>query len=689
MKKSLIVIAGLCLSALIIQLAGAAEAPADEKKQDKPTVSISQKMDDVMVEEAARVKEELKQSARSLFERRPLGWDLQTLRYLYQWLLSLPKNLPELSKQLIAHSRELGFVGSLLLFIFLAALVYSLLGQKRVLFSIELRVKKFSFSEKLPETVYTYFKSLLNVVVSALIPFIFLGAFSLIQAMIKYQADWFRLTGQLLWLWAFGALAISLFREVLTRDIFKTTKKYGNTVFRMTRLIILFVLLGYAFFWAAETFELRQDVLAFIKFVISFSIVCISFLLTLKKRAILSLIPELPYSSYRRFVKWITRYYYPLVFFSFLTGLLWCLGYKQLGRTVLTKIWLTAIAFLLIMAVYHFLGGLLQKWRDKAEVSDEAAQLLIKSLKRLLTYTTITATLIIVLNLLGLLNPLQRLMSFPVFQVGDSTISFWVIIRAALIILAFVFGSRILQAYLDYKVYPSLGIETGLGYALNTFLKYLLIAIGFLIALNIVGIDLRFLLVFAGAIGIGIGLGLQTMAANVIAGFTIIFGGKIRKGDWIEVQKTIGKVTDIYLRATKVRTRDDIEYLVPNSELISGIIVNYSLSTSLIRIELPVGVSYDADPREVEKILLDVAGREPLISKAMKPAVRFVEYGDSSLNFQLLIWMDVKKHARRMVRSNLYFAIFDEFKKAGIEIPFPQRDLHVRSYPGKQSSTPD
>jgi small-conductance mechanosensitive channel len=203
--------------------------------------------------------------------------------------------------------------------------------------------------------------------------------------------------------------------------------------------------------------------------------------------------------------------------------------------------------------------------------------------------------------------------------------------------------------------------------------------IGFFISLDIVGINLRFLLVFAGAIGIGVGLGLQNIAANVISGFTIIFGGKIRKGDWIEMEGTLGTVTDIYLRATKVRTRDNIEYLIPNSDLISKTIVNYSLSSPMIRIDLPVGISYKSDPREAERIMLEVAERERLVSKYKKPVVRFTEYADSSINFELLIWIDVRKVPRRIVRSALYFAIFDEFKKSGIEIPFPQRDVHIRS----------
>jgi small-conductance mechanosensitive channel len=138
-------------------------------------------------------------------------------------------------------------------------------------------------------------------------------------------------------------------------------------------------------------------------------------------------------------------------------------------------------------------------------------------------------------------------------------------------------------------------------------------------------------------------------------------------------------VTDIYLRATKVRNRDNIEYLVPNSNLISNTIVNYSLSSPMIRIDLPVGVSYRSDPREVKKILLEVAEKEPMVSKFQKPMVRFIEYGDSSINFELLIWIDVRVTPRRNVRSVLYFEIFEEFRKAGIEIPFPQRDIHIRS----------
>ena len=222
-------------------------------------------------------------------------------------------------------------------------------------------------------------------------------------------------------------------------------------------------------------------------------------------------------------------------------------------------------------------------------------------------YATVLATVTVVLNLLGLLGILREVMSIPVLVLGGATITFWTIASVVVILVAFFYASRLLRAYLDYRIYPHLGIDQGLGYILNTLLNYVFLGIGLLISLRIVGLDLRLLMVFAGAVGIGVGLGLQSLAANIISGFIIIFGGKVRKGDWIEVGGTLGEVTDVYLGTAKVRTRDNIEYLIPNADLVTNTIVNYSLSSVFIRMDLAVGVSYSADPREVEKILLDVA----------------------------------------------------------------------------------
>ncbi len=659
------------------------EAVAEDKKQS--AIALPDEMGDSMAKEAARVSEDIQRQARSLFERKPVGWGWGTIDYLYKWVLRLPLMIPQIVKHILEQSRVLGFAGSLIMLTFIVAVLYSLLGQQRVLARVEAGVRP--LRAKMPEATYPYFISALKVVVTALIPLLLLGAFALVNAMITYKAAWFQLTGRLLGLWAIGALLISLLRESLTRDLFKVTARHGKTVFTLARLATLYVLLGIAIFWGAEVFPIRKDVLALLKFAVSVTIVIVLFLLLLKKKALLSFLPALPYRSYQGYIRMLDRYYYPLIFLSFLLSLLWCIGYKQLGGVVLGKIWLAVGVYLLIMLVYHVLRGLLQKWHATVDPSHEEAQFLARSLKSLLLYATIVAAGIIILELLGLMNPLQRLFSFPVLKLGATQVTLWIIFKAVFIIVAFIYAARLLPAILDYKIYPAIGIDPGLGYALNTFFKYFSFALGFLISLKIVGIDLRFLLVFAGAAGIGIGLGLQNMAANVISGFAIIFGGKIRKGDWIEVGDTLGVVTDIFLRATNVRDRDNVEYLIPNSKLISDTIVNYSLSSPMIRIELLVGVSYAADPQKVQEILLAVAEKEPMVAKKHKPEVRFTEYADSSINFELLIWIDVRKTARRAVRSALYFAIFEELKKAGIEIPFPQRDIHIRSQVDAGAST--
>ena len=654
--------------------AAAQPAPEDQKQ---PAISLPEDVGTTIAQRAASVKTEIANQASSLFERTPIGWDWNTLEYLYKWAVGLPLRLPEFIQQIMEQSRILGVAGSFIVFIFLAAVFYSLLGRKRILAQIEKKVQP--LRPKIPQTIYPFFLSTLKVLVSALIPLILLAAYSMINAMVHYRAAWFQLTGKLLILWAIGSLVVSLLRESLTQNLFQATSRYGKKIFQLARLALLYGLVGFAAIQGAAAFQIRPDVIDLLKFAISVSIVVILFLFHLMKTALMSFLPDLPYRTYQSFIRILNRIYYPFIFLSFITALLWCIGYKQLGRAVLIKIWASGGAYLLIMLAYHKIRDWLQKWYADKDVSDEAAQFLFQSFRTMLSYATVLATIGIILNLLGLLDLVERVISFPVVELGTTQVTLWLMIKAVIILLAFIYAARLLQAYLDYKIYPSLGIDAGLGYALDTTFKYTFIAIGVLISLKVVGLDLRFLLVFAGAAGIGIGLGLQHLAGNIISGFTIIFGGKIRKGDWIEVEKELGMVTDIYLRATKVRTRDNIEHLVPNSNLISNTIVNYSLSSPMIRLDLPVGVSYLSDPQQVKKILLEVAEKEPLVSKFQKPMVRFIEYGNSSINFELLIWIDVRVTPRRNVRSALYFEIFEEFRKGGIEIPFPQRDIHIRS----------
>ncbi len=658
------------------------DAPAGEEPAgqgpEKPSISFpAADMEEGLRAAASQVGDLIETGRRSLLERKPLGFDLHTVDRLKDWGLRLPLEVPRMVRMVMEQGRLLGFVGSLIMLLFLGAIFYSLFWQQKVLDLVERAVEP--LRSVIPEFFYPYFLAVLKVVVASLIPLILFGVYSLIRAFITFRAPWFLITGDLLMLWSVGALLIRLLRESLTRGLFPIPESYGRAIFRVARIFILYTLFSFAVFLGAEAFQIPEDVLALLRFVLSLSIVLMSLILLVKKRAILGVLPDLPYKSYQVFLRGLRRFYFPVMFLTFLTGLLWCVGYHKLCIAIWTKTWAVAGAFLAIVLAYHVLQGWLRQWAREKLAGDEAAKALHDALHSVLLYTTIVVLWVVVLDLLGLYDPIQRAMSFPVLVIGKTSMSFWTLVKAVLILVVFVFFSRLLRAWLDYKLYPSIHVEEGLAYAINTFLHYVLLSIGFLVSLRSVGLDLRILMVFAGALGIGIGLGMQNMAANLISGFSLVFGQKIRKGDMVQVGDTVGVVREVGLRATKVRTLDNIEYLVPNSELTSNTIVNYTLSDPLIRVHVPVGVSYSADPRQVEKILLDAAAAEPQVARHKAPEVWFSEYGDNSINFTLLVWVDVRKTSVSRVRSRLYFAIFEALAEAGIEIPFPQRDIHIRS----------
>jgi small-conductance mechanosensitive channel len=651
------------------------------EKQNTPetaaTAIVAPKdMGKAIKKEADKVKKDLKRGARLYFDRKALGWDIETIGYLYGEALSVPGRFPDSARYAMGHARVPGLVVLLAFLFFTGAWAYSRFGQQRIIAHVEKKLE--TLAKRLPPKAMRYFQSGLNVAAAAFMPALLLCLFSLIQAMSGYQAAWFQLIGGLLGLWAVGVIAFRFLQECFAWKPTAARDDAAEKIFRWIKIVLFYALLAIALFRAVELLELRKDVLALLKTLVSLSIVVILGLLFSMKNALFPLIPDLPYRGIRTFLKFFNLYYYPLLVVSILAGVLWCFGYAAMGSLILSKIWLTFFAFLVIIITYHVLNEWLTLGQEKLD-DDEAARFLSRSAKSALVYAIIVASAFVVLNLLGLLHFLQRMMSFPIFQMGKDPISSWIILKAILILIGFIFASRVLQAYLTYSVYPSLGIDEGLGYALNTLLKYVSFAVGLLISLNIVGIDLQFLLVFAGAIGIGVGFGIQHIASNFIGGLMIIFGGKIRKGDWVEVNGELGLVADIFMNATMIRNRDNIEYLIPNSDIISKPLINYSLSSPLVRISLPVCASYQSDPRTVKRILLDVASKEPMVSKDNKPDVILAEYADSAVNFLLRIWIDIREIAQPQVRSELYFAIFDEFKKAGIEIPFPQRDVHIKS----------
>ena len=239
--------------------------------------------------------------------------------------------------------------------------------------------------------------------------------------------------------------------------------------------------------------------------------------------------------------------------------------------------------------------------------------------------------------------------------------------------------ARFVSFVLREELLPRLHVKEGVPFALTTFTRYAIIAIGFIAAVSVLGIPLDKLTIVLSALGVGIGFGLQGLVNNVVSGFVLLTERPIRLRDKIEIEGVLGHVSEIGIRASTIRTFDGAEVIVPNGDLISGRVVNWTLSARQQRVTIPVGVAYGTDPNQVLGILRKLAADNEKVLKTPAPLALFRGFGESSLDFELRIFMDPSDVLD--VPSAVTVAINEALKEAGIEIPFPQRDLHLRGVP--------
>ena len=231
------------------------------------------------------------------------------------------------------------------------------------------------------------------------------------------------------------------------------------------------------------------------------------------------------------------------------------------------------------------------------------------------------------------------------------------------------------------RILVKANVDKGARNSIGLITRVMFMFVGSIFIIQTAGIDMSSLSLLAGALGVGIGFGLQNITDNFISGIIILFEKPIKVGDRIVVGGTEGDVINISVRATTILTNENISIIVPNSEFISSRVINWSHNNRNIRFDLPLGVSYNEDPAQVKEVLLEVAKKNQHVLKNPEPIVFFDEFGDSSLNFTLGVWTSTYTDKPRRLKSELYFEIFDQFKKVGIEIPFPQRDLHIKTQP--------
>jgi small-conductance mechanosensitive channel len=266
-----------------------------------------------------------------------------------------------------------------------------------------------------------------------------------------------------------------------------------------------------------------------------------------------------------------------------------------------------------------------------------------------------------------------------IFKLGALAITPIFLLKMIVFLVLLIFVSRIAQRILIKRVLTHFSFAESLKFAIGRFATYFVILGGLFIGLQSLGVNLSSLVVFGGAVGVGVGLGLQNVVSNFVAGLILLIEQPIRIGDRVETGGTLGDVIRIAARSTWVRTNDNVVKIVPNSDFINNAVTNWTANDPNVRIHLAVGVGYSSNPEQVRTILLQAAVSHPQVLKDPPPTVWFTDYGDNSINFDLLVWTSDLSHTPLRLKSDLYFALFKLFAEHNIELPFPQRDLHIRS----------
>jgi|AntRauTorcE11897_2_1112592.scaffolds.fasta_scaffold00131_35 small-conductance mechanosensitive channel len=276
------------------------------------------------------------------------------------------------------------------------------------------------------------------------------------------------------------------------------------------------------------------------------------------------------------------------------------------------------------------------------------------------------------------LEYLWDLLQVHLFSIQNNPVTFLKLIVFVLLIVGFAMFASFVKRMLNNRILPRFVKDSGLKYTLARMSQYVIVVIGIFISFQFLGINLTGLAVIFGFLSVGIGFGLQNVTSNFISGLIVLFERPISVGDRVSVSNIEGDVEEINIRSTTVKTLDNISIIVPNSEFVSKDVINFSHGDTTYRLGLDVGVSYSSDLDKVLKALNEVAEESEHVLKHPEHDVQLRSFGDSSWDMKLFVWVpDVKK--RYQVQNELNQAIVRKFAEYEIEIPFPQRDLHVRS----------
>jgi small-conductance mechanosensitive channel len=293
-------------------------------------------------------------------------------------------------------------------------------------------------------------------------------------------------------------------------------------------------------------------------------------------------------------------------------------------------------------------------------------------------FIAIVAFTIATLNILDLLEPTIEFLDSIGMTVGGVYLSLFSIATVVLQLAVLLWLAMVCSRLLEHRIRKARSLTPSIQVLMGKLMKSTLVVVAFVIALKSIGIDLTAFAVFTGAIGVGIGFGLQKLVSNLISGIILLLDKSIKPGDVIEVGESFGWVSSLGARYASVTTRDGKEWLIPNEDLITQRVINWSFSHDRLRLPIPVGIAYDSDVRLAIALVEEAALATKRVLKDPEPVCRLIGFGDSSVDLELRIWINDPSAGVANVRSAVLLEIWDRFHANNISIPFPQRDLHMR-----------
>ncbi|MDO6670223.1 mechanosensitive ion channel [Paracoccus sp. 1_MG-2023] len=295
-------------------------------------------------------------------------------------------------------------------------------------------------------------------------------------------------------------------------------------------------------------------------------------------------------------------------------------------------------------------------------------------LRRLVTWG---AWIWITLLLLGLLDETTAALDGMAISFGEFRLSALTVLKGLVITGLMIAGARMLSGIVAGRLAASQDISPTMRVLTAKLIQVVLFSLAVVMGLKAVGFDLTGLAVFSGAVGVGLGFGLQKVVSNLVSGVIILLDKSVKPGDVISIGDTFGWIEELGARYVSVVTRDGKEYLIPNEDLVTGQVVNWSHSDEFVRIELSFGTSYDDDPHRVSELAIEAASSVPRVMSDRRPVCWINGFGDSSIDYVLRFWIEDAQGGLANVRGMVFLALWDRFKANGVQIPFPQREVRI------------